>query len=149
MGLDKVINNSYNNGDSTYEDFTSSIKLDPIISGLYEDQLGDNITEHRVMNMLNDEMYKIFLDSQFYEKYKKPKRIDKGDMIKIYYYFKEILVKQNKFSSIEIFKCIAEFFQFNYDTLYSEIGTLDKEQILHEISEKYSIEDKIKIKRLF
>jgi len=148
MKEDKIINNSFNSGELNYEEFSGSIKVDNRVSHLYEDQLGD-VIEHRTMQLLNDTIYDIFKDSPFYEKYKVPKRVDKNDMIKMYYYFKEKVVKVKSFSSMEFFIGFAEFFQINYDQLYNEIRVSDKENLLKELNEKYSLKHKIKTKRLF
>ena len=148
MKDDKILNNSFNSGELNYQQFTQTIKIDSRVSGLYEDQMGD-IIEHRTMQLLNDEIYEIFTESPFYEKYKVPKRVDKNDMIKMYYYFKEQLGKIKNFSSMEIFVGFAEFFQINYDQLYGEIRVLDKESLLKELNEKYGLQSRIKTKRLF
>jgi hypothetical protein len=145
---DKIINNSFNSGELNYEEFTQTIRVDSRVSSLYEDQLGD-IIEYRTMQLLNDEIYKIFELSPYYQKYKNPKRVDKTDMIKMYYYFKEKIMAIKNFSPMEMFIGFAEFFQINYDQLYSEVRVLDKEAILKELNEKYSLKNRIKTKRLF
>ena len=149
MAIDKILNNTFNTGEIKYETFTSQIKIDDGISSQYDDQLSDNMVEQRVLKMLNEELYEIFKESPFYEKYKNPKRVDKGDMIKMYYYFKNKLLRKNTFTSMEIFIGFAEFFQVNYDQLYNDVGVLDKESILKELNEKYNVKGKIKSKRLF
>jgi hypothetical protein len=148
MNEDKIINNSFNSGEMAFREFTQTIKVDNRVSGLYEDQLGD-ILEHRNFKALNDVIYEIFLESPFYQKYKVPKRVDKNDMIKMYYFFKEELLKKKDFSPMEIFIGFAEFFQINYDQLYNEVRVLDKESLLKELNEKYDFKNKIKTKRLF
>jgi len=146
---DKIINNAYNQGEQTYENFGTSIKIDDSILSLYEDQLGENIIERRTLKMLDDEIYEIFKKSPYYEKYKKPKRADGNDRLKMYYYFKEKLSKNERYTHTEMFIAFAEFFQVNYDQLYNEIGVLDKERLLVELNKKYGLKDKIKTKRLF
>ena len=148
MKEDKIINNSFNSGELNYQQFTQSIKVDSRVSALYEDQLGD-VLEHRTAQVLNDIIYKIFKVSPYYEKYKNPKRVDKNDMIKMYYYFKEEIKKERDFSPMEIFIGFAEFFQINYDQLYNEVRVLDKESLLKELNEKYGLDGRIKTKRLF
>ncbi len=145
---DKIINNSFNSGELSFREFTQTIKIDNRVSYLYEDQLGD-IIEHRTFKLLSKKIYKIFEESSYYEKYKSPKRVDKTDMIKMYYYFKEKINDNKEFTLMEIFIGFAEFFQINYDQLYGEIRVLDKEYLLKELNEKYSLHDKIKTKRLF
>lgn len=146
---DKIINNSFNRGEQMYEDFSGTMKVHDNVMHLYEDQIGDNIIEKRVLKMLDDEMYEIFEQSPYYEKYKKLKRTDSNDRLKMFYYFREQLLQKNKYSNIEIFIAFAEFFQVNYDQLYSEIGVLDKERLLKELNERYDLSHKIKTKKLF
>ena len=143
------MNNSYNQGEQTYEDFAGTMKVHYSVFHLYEDQLGDNIVESRTLKMLDDDMYEIFQKSPYYEKYKKPKKADGNDRIKMYYYFKQELLKEKKYTNMEIFIAFAEFFLVNYDQLYNEVGVLDKENLLRELNEKYGLKDRIKTKRLF
>ena len=146
---DKIINNSFNSGELKYEDFgQQTIKIDNKVSSLYDDQLGD-IIEYRTKQLLDDEIYKIFEESPYYQKYKVIKRVDKNDMLKMYYYFKDAIIKVKEFSPMEMFIGFAEFFQINYDQLYGEIRVLDKEALLKELDEKYSLSKRIKTKRLF
>ena len=147
---DKILNNSYNQGEQTYEDFgQQTMKVHDSVLSMYEDQLGENIIENRTLKMLDTEMYEIFQQSPWFEKYKKPKRADGNDRIKMYYYFKEKLLAQRKYSNKDIFIAFAEFFQVNYDQLYSEVGVLDKESLIREMNEGGKLAHKIKTKRLF
>jgi len=148
MKEDKIINNSFNSGELNYQEFTHTIKVDSRVSSLYEDQLGD-ILEHRTAQLLSTIIYDIFKESAYYEKYKNPKRVDKNDMIKMYYFFKEEIKKEKDFSPMETFIGFAEFFQINYDQLYNEIRVLDKESLLKELNEKLGLSGRIKTKRLF
>ena len=149
MNEDKIIGNSYNKGEQSYTDFGNTIKVHDSVLGMYEDQLGENIVEHRTLQMLDDAFYEIFIISPYYEKYKKPKRADGMDRVKMYYYFKDKLLLQRKYSLYDIFTTFAEFFQVNYDQLWAEIGVLDKEGLLKELNEKRGIAHRIKTKRLF
>ena len=146
---DKILNNSYNTGDINYEAFTSPMRVCDSVAGQYQDQIAENMIEQRTAKMLENELYELFLESPFHEKYKNPKRVDKNDMVKMYYYFKDRLLKKKAFSPTEIFIGFAEFFQINYDQLYNEVGVLDKESLLRELNEKYNVKHKIKSKRLF
>lgn len=147
--IDKILNNSYNEGEQNHEDLGSTMKIHNSVYALHEDQLGENIIETRVLKMLDNELYQIFSTSPYFEKYKKPKRADSIDRIKMYYYFKQKLENQKQYSDINIFIAFAEFFQVNYEQLYSELCVLDKENILKELNEKYGLTHKIKTKRLF
>lgn len=146
---DKILNNAFNQGEQTYEDLSGPMKIDDAVFSLYEDQLGDNIVENRTLKMLDDEMYAIFENSSYYEKYKKLKKADGCDRLNMYYYFKEKLSEKRKYTNMEIFIAFAEFFNVNYDQLYAEVSVLDKENLLKELSSKYGLSDRIKTKRLF
>jgi hypothetical protein len=149
MKEDKIINNSYNTGEIDFEAFSGEMKIDGRVSDLYEDQHSENMVEIRVIKRLNEDLYDIFLASPYHEKYKNPKRVDKSDMIKMYYYFKEHLIPKNTYSSSQIFMGFAEFFQINYDQLYSEIGVMDKENLLKELNTHSGMNARIKTKKLF
>lgn len=149
MKEDKIINNSFNSGEQSYEDFSATMKVHDSVLSMYDDQLGENIIEHRTLKMLDDELFTLFEASPYFEKYKKPKRADGNDRIKMYYYFKEKLLEEKKYTNMEIFIAFAEFFQVNYDQLYSEISVLDKENLLRELNQKYGLTHKIKTKKLF
>jgi hypothetical protein len=148
-GYDKIINNSYNTGEIEYETFSAVMKIDDRVASLYEDQYSENMYEVRTVKALAEEIYRLFQESPFHEKYKNPKRVDKSDMVKMYYYFKERLVKAKSFSNTQIFMGFAEFFQINYDQLYNEIGVLDKEGLLRELNSHNGMKQKIKTKKLF
>jgi hypothetical protein len=149
MKEDKIINNSYNTGEIEYEAFTHEMRIDDRVSSLYEDQHSENMEELRTKKLLNEEIYNLFLESPFHPKYKNPKRVDKGDMVKMYYYFKEKLLKFRSFSNAQIFMGFAEFFQINYDQLYNEIGVLDKEGLLRELNSQRNLKEQVKSKKLF
>jgi len=145
---DTIINNSFSTGELSYTPFPETIKLDNRISGLYDDQFGD-ILDYRNKKNLNDILYKIFEKSPYYEKYKNPKRVDKSDMVKMFYYFRDNIEDIKYFSALELFIGFAEFFQVNYDQLYSEIKVVDKENLLKELNDKLSLHNRIKTKKLF
>jgi len=149
MKEDKILNNSFNTGDINYDMFTQPMKVDDRVTHLYKDQLSENLVEERTLKLLDEQMYALFLESPFHEKYANPKRVDKNDLLKMYYYFKERLVKEKSYSNAQIFMGFAEFFQINYDQLYSEVGVLDKEGLLRELNDKFSLNKKIKTKKLF
>jgi hypothetical protein len=149
MKEDKILNNSFNAGEIDTQAFISPMRVEDGALSLYEDQLSDNLVEQRVAKLLDEDLYNLFQESPYHLKYKASKRVDKGDIIKMFYYFKEKLLKANTYSGMQIFIGFAEFFQVNYDQLYSEIGVLDKESLLKELSEKGKVKHKIKTRKLF
>ena len=146
---DKILDNSYNRGEQAYTDFGPTIKVHDSVSDMYNDQLGENIVENRTLKMLDEDFYQIFISSPYYEKYKKPKRADGTDRVAMYYYFKDRLLLHHKYPLYDIFITFAEFFQVNYDQFWDEIGVLDKEGLLKEISIKNGLSHRIQKKRLF
>jgi hypothetical protein len=149
MKEDKILNNSYNSGNSEYNVFTESIQINAKVANQYKDNLSDDIVDVRREKKIAEQIYSYFSDSEFFEKYKIPKRVDKSDMIKMFYFFKKKLLPEKTFSNIEIFIGFAEFFQINYDQLYTEIGVKDKDEILRELHSDSNIKNKIKTKKLF
>ncbi len=149
MKYNKIVNNSYNTGEIKYEAFNGKMKVADRVNELYEDQLSENLIDIRLQNDLAEEMYILFLDSPFYEKYKNTKKIEKSDLLDIYYYFKEILIKKNLYSLSQIFIAIAEFFQINFNQLHKQIGVLDKELLLKEMTKHNNKFNVIKVKKLF
>lgn len=147
--VDKIINNSYNQGEQTYEDFgQQTMKIHNDVISTYDDQIGENIIENRNLKLLDIDMYAYFLESPWFDKYKKPRRVDSSDRIRMFYYFKEKLSHKN-YSNKDIFIAFVEFFQINYEQLYSEIGVLDKELLIKDMNENNQVSHKIKTKRMF
>lgn len=149
MHSDKIMNNSYNSGDLDFENFIQPMKVDDRVYEMYKDVMSEDLVEERTFINLDHKIYEMFITCPFYEKYKNPKKVDKSDLAKMYYFFKEQLVKENTYSAVQIFMGFAEFFQINYDQLYEEIGVLDKEGLLKELNEKFNLNKKIKTKKLF
>ncbi|NJO91948.1 MAG: hypothetical protein HC831_25490 [Chloroflexia bacterium] len=89
MKRDKILNNSFNTGEIEFEAFTSSMKIDDKVAGQYRESWSENAIEDKTSKMLEDQLYGLFKESEFYEKYKIMKRVDKGDMIKMYYFSKK------------------------------------------------------------
>jgi hypothetical protein len=149
MKHNKIVNNSYNTGEIIYEAFTGTLKVVDKIAEMYKDQLSDDLVDVRQHNELSEEMYSLFVKSPYYEKYKNPKKVEKVDILNIYYYFKDILAKKNLYTLTQIFISIAEFFQINYKQLHGQIGVLDKEILLKEMVEYNEKHKIIKVKKLF
>ena len=149
MREDKILNNSFNSGEIQYHDFTGPMRIDDRVAGQYKDQLNENIIEVHILKMMENQIFELFKSSKYYEKYKNPKKVDKSDMVKMYYFFKDFLQKENSYSSVEIFIGFAEFFQINYDQLYSVVGVKDKENLLKELHSNYGLSNKLKTKKLF
>jgi hypothetical protein len=149
MKEDKILNNSFNSGEIEYQAFNSPIRIDDKVAGQYRESWSETIVEDRTIKLLEARLFKEFEKSEFFEKYKVPKRVDKSDMIKMYYFFKEKLLDEKAYSDVEIFVGFAEFFQINYDQLYAQVGVKDKEGLLRELHETLHLTKKIQTKKLF
>lgn len=67
------------------------------------------------------------------------KKIEKGDLTSIYYYFKNILEEHN-FDEMESFCAIAEFFKLNYKLLYDDVISIEsKAKILNALKDNFNI----------
>lgn len=152
---DKILNNTYDSvdyGGDVINKF-SSIAIDPLVSDRYEETTTENIDDLLMQKRINRQMAEFYEASPFYEKYKKDyKKLDKGDITDVYYTFKEELSKlDDHYNIVQIVCAIAEFFELNYKTLYSDILTLeDKAAVLETLEETYGLEQKYaKSKKLF
>ena len=141
MKEDKIFNNRYNTGDVAYESFGKIQVHDSFVPRDVFDEFSDN--------KLQEELYNIFVQSDFYEEYAKSKKVVRSDMAKIYYYFDDRIRYSKETPAIEKFVAIAEFMSMSYETLYEELGPVYKEALLLELDNKYGIFKKRKIRRLF
>lgn len=150
---DKIFNSNFDNVEyGTERSSQSSISIDPAAERYYEESMSENIEDLYTERRLRDIMSKIYNESEFKDKYSDiPKKIERRDMFKIYYYFKDELNKIGEFNIVQIFCAIAEFFDMNYRTLYKDVITLeDKAEILELIEEQNGIEKHVsKSKKLF
>lgn len=137
-----------NDCEAPYEEFTSTIRINNLVSDNYEDINGD-IIKARLISAINEKMYELFHESPFYDKYKDDKKIDKSELMDMYFYFRQKLIAETKYTLSQIFICFAEFFDVNYKILYGELCVLDKDMLIRELSESTNLRDKINKNKLF
>jgi len=142
MKEDKIFNNKFNSGEVEYEAFG---KMN-IVSDLTST---DDVFEEYNERQLQEDIYKIFVESKYYEEYLKNKKVPKSEIANLYYYFDERIPETSEVTIVEKFINVAEFMNISYDDLYRELGPVYKEKILREMDNKYGIFKKRKIKRLF
>jgi hypothetical protein len=141
MKEDKIFNNRYNAGDIEYEPFKKIQIHDKFASR-------DIIEEYSDIQ-LQENLYAIFIASEYFEEYSKNKKFFKSEIANIYYYFDERLMNSTAIPAVEKFVVIAEFMNIPYEVLYEELGPVYKEALLKELDGKYNIFRKKNIKRLF
>lgn len=151
---DKIFNNSYNSVDYGVEALNknSVIAVSPMVSDIYEESTTDDISNIISRNSLYEMLMQEFEKSDWFVKYKDTsKKIEKFDITEMYYYFKHILMDKGKYNNIEVFCGIAEFFKFNYKTLYNDIISIeDKSEILTLLEDTYGLKKEFgNTKKLF
>lgn len=141
--FNKVFNNDYNTGNLDFE-FFGDIRIKTEISDIFTD--GSYSDYER--SELRDELYEIFKESDFYEKYSKIKKVSKNDMQTIYYYFVG-RITPNKYTNIQIFTEVCEFMKLDYKEMFQKIMPIEKQKIISELDREFDVVDKKNIKRLF
>lgn len=141
--VNKVFNNDYNTGNLDFEFFGEITVHDEI-----SEKFTDNSFSEYEKTELRKDLFEIFKDAVFYEKYAKIKRVPKNDMQSIYYHFVKLL-PPNKYSSVQIFTEISEFMKFDYKEMFHKLMPGDKQNIITELDNEYDILEKKNIKRLF
>ena len=141
MKDDKIFNNKFNSGDLEYEVFGK-------INIVAEFTSPDAFDESNESKMQQD-IYEIFVASKYYDEYHKPKKVPRGEVAEIFYYFDSRLPESAEITAIDKFISIADFMTIAYEVLYQELAPTYKETLLRELDGKYAIFTKHKIKRLF
>lgn len=141
MKEDKIFNNRYNTGEIDYEVF-GAIKV-------HDKYLPKDSFEEFADNQLQENLYELFLEADFYEEYSKNKKVIRSDVSRVYYYFDDNLKNSKGMTAIEKFIAVAEFMSIPYEQLYEELAPVYKEALLKELDGKYNIFQKKNIKRLF
>lgn len=142
---EKILNNKFNTGEIEFEHFGEFV-----ISGTWNgNQQNSNTFEYYENTMLDKDIFEIFKNAPFFEKYENIKKVKKDDILEIFNYFSERIKDADRYTAIERFLAIAGFMNINFKILYNLLDITHKEKILNEFDEKYDIFDKKNIKKLF
>lgn len=144
---DKIFGNSYNTGNIDFE-ILGKIKVHDDYD-YFNPDFSDNSFETFGKDELQQNLYELFEQSPYFEKYSKIKRVPKNDMVKIYYYFAEPLRKRDKYTLVEIFIEICGFMNLNFKEMFYLLLPLDKQLIIKELDDTYDVLKRKKIKKLF
>jgi hypothetical protein len=147
LNNDKIFGNAFNSGDTEFEVF-GKLKIHGDYN-VFDSEFTDNSYESYEKSELQKEIYAIFIEAPFYEKYSRIKQVPKNDMAKIYYYFADPIRKKNRFTIIDIFIEISNFMNLNFKDMFHNLLPLDKQLIIQELDNIYGILKKRKIKKLF
>jgi hypothetical protein len=144
---DKIFGNDYNTGNIEFE-FFSTIKVKEEFSSTTSKEFTDNSYTAWEKEQLREDLYEIFENAPFRDKYAKIKKVPKNEMVRIYYYFSDQL-HEGKYSTVQVFTEIAEFMKMNYKDMFHQLLPVDKQNIVRELGEEYNIAALKKQKRLF
>ena len=151
--INKLFNSNWNNVDyGTERTKNSEIAVLPLVSELYEESTTSDMDKLICGKMLSNDLYDLFINSPWYEKYKDPDtKIDKRDISPIYFYFKDEINKRFTYTPVEVMCAICEFFTFNYSYVYNNVLSLqEKSAILKTLAEDHGLKTEFtSIKPLF
>lgn len=137
MALDKIFNNKYKTGEMDFKEF-GDMKIDPSIIHKFGHKIGDK-DAIKLQEKFEKELYEIFVDAPFFERFQNPKeKIKKNETIETFYYFIDRLEKPQEYTALEKFLGIAEFLSMDYRILYKGLGLPYQADLLKEIDKKFS-----------
>jgi len=143
---DKIFNSNFDNVEYGRERTTNeTISINPAAADMYEETTTKDIENLYTNRALREKMFDLYQNSDYYKKYKQdPRKVDRGDTQDIYYYFKDRLSESGEYTIVQIFCTIAEFFDFNYKTLYQDVITLeDKVKLMDALKDMYGLEKEL------
>lgn len=150
---DKIINNNFDSVEYCTECLKGgTIEIDPKLRDRYEETTSENIEDVYTRKHLYNDLMNMYMKSKYYEKYGQDcKKIERRDMMDVYYTFKEQLMEKKDYSLAQVVCAIAEFFEMNYKTLYNDVLSLeDKARVIEDLQEIYGLESNFaNSKRLF
>lgn len=135
-----VLNNSYFTGNEQPQ-FTRPIAIDPTLEKQYDYQMTEDPVLLQERKETMETLYDIFKESPYFEKYgvipgtqiPQCSKVEKGDIVKLFYYFKEELDKRRDLSAFETVIAINEFFDLNYEYVVENVLSVPiKAEILED-----------------
>lgn len=159
INTSKVLNNAWIQG--TAESSTSRpIAIDPSMEKQYDYALTSDPILLQERKDTQERLFEIFKDSPWFEKYGKvqensngvptPKKIDKNDVVELFYYMKEHLEKKKKLNITEIIIAINEFFELNYDDIVNKVLSVPlKSKLYEELYEEHQEKMDVDQEKLF
>lgn len=143
---DKIFSNDYNTGNLDFEEFDL-----PRVDSFYaEENLKECYDSHEYARLLTLEnlVDEYFQKTELYRTLANKKKIPKQIQPQVFVAIREQF-RNNDFTGYEIFMKIADYFRISYDSLYENIPSLYREELVRELDEKYHVLKKKGVKRLF
>jgi len=143
---DKIFNNDYNIGNIDYEVF-SFPKVETFYADDHLEDCYDSFEYNRKKNLekLTDSY---FNNTIFAKRIVLKKKIPKQILSQVFMSIRDQFISSD-FTGSEIFISIAEYFNINYETLYENIPSAYREELVKELDERYSMLKKKGIRKLF
>ena len=138
----KIVQNEYNMGTYEFENL-GDIKVNSN-STIFADNFFDNYEKKQIKDII----YEIFDNSIYKEKYLDIRRVQKDDIMDIFYLFYRN-EQLREFSCIDRFTESCNFFNFDYKYVFYNLLPNEKEIIVKAMDEEYGVLRFNKIKKLF
>lgn len=103
-----------------------------------------NSYEEFELKQLEENLYDIYVNAPFFDKYEGNKKVLKHELVHVYLYFIDRIEDPSRFSPVDKFIAIASFMKMNFEVMYRELPIVYKEEILKELNKKYNMISKDK-----
>lgn len=146
-----ILDNNWNKVDRELGSSTE-IRVSSMVESQYIESTTENISDVYVNRTIDEELYKIFVDSPYFEKYNNSvKKVEKKEIPGLWLYFRDELRKNVKtINTVQIIYAVAEFFNLDYVLLYNDIISIsDKSEILETMQNIYGYDSELKCNKLF
>lgn len=154
----KVLNNAWIQG-TAESSSPGSISIDPSMEKQYDYALTSDPILLQERKDTQEKLYEIFKESPWFEKYGGnigpngipiPKKIDKNDVVELFYYMKEKLDNVKKLNVSEVIIAINEFFELNYDEIVNKVLSVPlKSKLYEELYEEHQEKMDVDQEKLF
>ena len=147
LSHDKIFDNDYNTGNLDFEEYSNLPRVDSTYAEGNLRECYDSYEYNRNFELegLIDTYFKNIEQGKIFANKKKiPKQMLPTLFVSIREQF-----KGSDYTSSEIFTAIADYFCINYETLYENIPSVYRADLVKELDEKYGILKRKGLKRLF
>lgn len=154
----KVLNNAWIQG-TAETTMSGPIAIDPSMEKQYDYALTSDPILLQERKDTQEKLFEIFKKSHWYKKYggqsdaggnPVPKKIDKNDVVDLFYYMKEKLDAVKKLNITEIVIAINEFFELNYDDIVNKVLSVPlKSKLYEELWEEHQEKMDVDQEKLF
>ena len=154
----KVLNNAWIQG-TAESSMSGPIAIDPSMEKQYDYALTSDPILLQERKDTQERLFEIFKASPWYEKYGGkigpngipiPKKVDKNDVVELFYYMKEKLDERKKLNVSEVVIAINAFFELNYDEIVNKVLSVPlKSKLYEELWEEHQEKMDVDQEKLF